>query len=57
MRRGGYPMDLKKQLKFRVNEEIYKEISRRSEDQGKTLSCFLRDIIIKSLSTTVSSEM
>jgi hypothetical protein len=49
MRRGGYPMDLTRQLKVRVDEETFEKITKLSEEKELTRSWILRDIIVRKL--------
>jgi predicted DNA-binding protein len=53
-RRHGYPMNLTKQLKIRVDNETFEKITRLSEEQETTRSWILRDIIVRKLFETHS---
>lgn len=51
MKRGGYSMDLKKQIKFRLDEATLKYLIKISEKKERTLSWLIRDIVSNSLAT------
>ena len=45
MRRGGYSMNLVKQVKVRLDENTFKNIIKISKKKRRTISSLLRDII------------
>ena len=47
MRRGGYAMDLKKQVKVRIDEETFEKLTKLSEENQRTKAWILRDIIVR----------
>lgn len=47
MRRGTYAKDLTKELKIRINENTFKQITQLSEEQEINKSLILRQIIDK----------
>jgi len=49
MRKGPYQLDLKKQLKVRVDEDTFDKITQLSEKVLKTKSSILRDLIAENL--------
>lgn len=49
MRRGGYSMNLVKQIKVRLDEATFKQLIKASNKKERTLSWLLRDIIMSSL--------
>lgn len=49
MKRGTYAMDLKKQIKLRVDEDTFEKITNLSDKQEKNKSSLLREIISNSL--------
>ena len=57
MRRGAYPMDLTRQLKVRIDESTFEKIAQLSEEERKTKSWIVRDIITRWLCRTFHTEM
>jgi hypothetical protein len=53
MKRGGYSMDLVKQVKVRIDEHTFKNLIKISKKKGRTISSLLRDIIESSLDKSV----
>ena len=53
MKRGGYPLDLKKQIKVRVDDLTFEKLSQLSEETEKPISSILRTIIIDRLEQEV----
>jgi predicted DNA-binding protein len=49
MKRGGYALDLKKQIKVRIDNITFERLTQLSEENEKTISSLLRDIIIDRL--------
>ena len=49
MRKGPYPLDLRKQLKVRVNNETFEKLAQLSEEDQKTKSSILRGFIAENL--------
>ena len=54
MRRGGYALDLTKQLKVRVDDETFEKIAGLSEKEERPKSWIVRDIIVRKLFETRS---
>ena len=57
MRRGGYPMDLTRQVKVRIDEDTFEKLSQLSEENQRPKSWILRDIIVRSLFKIASLEI
>jgi len=53
MKRGGYAMDLVKQVKVRIDEHTFKNLIKISKKKGRTISSLLRDIIESSMDKSV----
>ena len=49
MRRGPYSLDLKKQIKVRLDDISFEKLAKISEDKERTISSILRDIIVTRL--------
>ena len=49
MRRGPYSLDLKKQIKVRLDDITFEKITKVSEEQERTISSILRDLIVTRL--------
>jgi len=49
MRKGPYQLDLRKQLKVRVNNETFEKLAQLSEEDQKTKSSILRGFIAENL--------
>ena len=49
MRKGPYQLDLRKQLKVRVNNETFEKLAQLSEEDQKTKSSILRGFITENL--------
>ncbi len=44
-KRGGYPGNLKRQIKVRVSEELYRKINRLSEEKQIAMAWIIRNFI------------
>ena len=49
MRKGPYSLDLKKQIKVRLDDITFEKLTKVSEEQKRTISSILRDIIVTRL--------
>ena len=49
MRKGPYPLDLRKQIKVRVNNETFEKLTQLSDEDQRTKSSILRGFIIENL--------
>ena len=49
MKRGGYALDLKKQIKVRIDNITFERLNRLSQENNTTISSLLRTVIIKRL--------
>ena len=56
MRKGPYPMDLVRQVKVRIDEDTFNNLTNISEETQKTKSRILRDFITRVIAQTVSIE-
>ena len=53
MKRGGYALDLKKQIKVRIDNITFEKLTQLSEETEKPISAVLRTIISKRLEQEV----
>ena len=49
-KRGGYSGDLKRQIKIRVSEELYRKINRISDENQIAMAWIIRGLISSGLS-------
>ena len=49
MKRGAFSLDLKKQIKVRLDDITFEKLAKVSEDKERTISSILREFIVTRL--------